>query len=285
MFGTKKKLMAAVVMLVISAIMMTSASYAWFTFSTKPEITDMTTQVVTNENLEIMLATTGDTAATDISTRIPAAGDTGNQYTWGNIVDLSVGTAATAYAGISKVLRPSTLNITTDVFQYPTYGSDGRVNAIKTLNVETMTSGFGTLTDDNDDVYGYYVDFWLRSNVGGAVTLSAADNRSSTGAMGGGTVLTSTNDDILNNILIAFQPGATGDITAATATVTSGVSTAYAATVTTLAEDTAQLVRMYVYYEGAALTNADALIGDALVDATLNIQFAVANVDSSMDKY
>ncbi|NMA37472.1 MAG: hypothetical protein GX942_04105, partial [Papillibacter sp.] len=134
-------------------------------------------------------------------------------------------------------------------------------------------------------VYGYYVDFWLRSNVGGAVTLSVAANRSSDGITGGGTVLTSTNDHILKYVKIAFQPGATGAITAATSTVTPGTSTAFDATVTTLTKNEAQLVRMYVYYEGSELHNEEALIGDALVDATLNVQFAIAEVDTSMDSY
>ena len=308
MFGTKKKLMAAVVMLVISAIMMTSASYAWFTISTNPEIKGMTTQVVTNENLEIALSLTdhSEPVATAIN-------QSGNQYTWGNIVDLTDPELILdddptdggvydendgAYRRLDKTLRPATLVVADDAFYAPEYGTDGRIDgALVQLDTVTVPEGFGQLVNDqgdadatNDVVYGYYVDYWLRSNVDGDVTLGVAAKRSSDGEMGGGTVLTSTDNNILNNVKIAFQPGAAGDINLATATVTAGVSTAYTTPVTpvvTLVANTAQLVRMYVYYEGAALTNADAIIGDALVNAGLNVQFTmtVADVDTSMDNY
>ncbi len=288
MLGTRKKLMAAVVMLVISAILMTSASYAWFTISTNPEISGMTTQVVTNENLEIALASTGgaEPAAT-------AVNQSGNQYTWGNIVNLSStgGTAYTAYNSLNKTLRPATLG--SSGFSYPIYGSDGRISGnLQSLTVGAMSNGFGTLTGADGKVYGYYIDFWLRTNIagGGMVTLSTATNRStgSDGVMGGGTVLTSADADLLRSVRIAFQPGATGTITPATAGSISSsgdYSIPFTGNVVTLQEYVAQLVRMYVYYEGAALLNSDALLGDSLVNGSLNVQFAITNVNTSMDGY
>ncbi len=52
---TKSKLMAALVMLLVSAIMMSTASFAWFTISTAPEISNMKSTVAANGNLEIAL--------------------------------------------------------------------------------------------------------------------------------------------------------------------------------------------------------------------------------------
>ena len=51
----KSKLMAAVCMLLVSSIMMVSSTYAWFTLSTAPEVTGITTQVGANGNLEMAL--------------------------------------------------------------------------------------------------------------------------------------------------------------------------------------------------------------------------------------
>ena len=51
----KSKLMAAVAMLLVSSIMMVSTTYAWFTLSTAPEVTGITTSVGANGNLEIAL--------------------------------------------------------------------------------------------------------------------------------------------------------------------------------------------------------------------------------------
>ena len=51
----KKKFAAAICMLLIAAIMMISSTYAWFTLSTAPEVTGITTNVGANGNLEIAL--------------------------------------------------------------------------------------------------------------------------------------------------------------------------------------------------------------------------------------
>lgn len=311
MFGTKKKLMAAVVMLVISAIMLTSASYAWFTISTNPEIKGMTTQVVVNENLEIALA------STDVST-IPgttAQGDTGKQYTWGNIIDLTpTGTVGaqpeTAYAALVKTLRPVTLNTTLDpdVFQYPTYGADGRPNAdLSNLSDSPMANGFGNLFDGTK-AYGYYVDFWVRSNVGGDLTLSATKKRSTNGEQGLGSYFESNGqtgpDKVLaTNLFVAFKD-ITPDIAGATKAVgthtvavthTAGTpgdaidgkykTTFESGTIVNLTPNSAKLIRMYVYLEGKNVTNASASLDgtDNTIGGKLNIQFGIAEVDHSMD--
>ena len=284
MLSVKKKLLMAVVMLTLSILMMTSASFAWFAISTNPEISALTTQVVVNENLEIALAAT--------KAEVPAAsltGDTGNQYTWGNIIDLgATGDAKTAYDDLNKTLRPAALK---GVFQYPTYGTDGRVSTLSNLTVSSMANGFGTLADAASDgkIYGYYVDFYLQSNNAGTVTLSTAVSRSSNGETGGGSTFTATGtglesaqETLAQNIKIAFQPGATGTITAMT-TTGSGTTAAFTGNVATLTANTAQLVRMYVYLDGANVTNAAASLADGLVGGALNIQFDLNTVGDSMD--
>ena len=61
--GHKKKLTAAVAMLLVSAIMVVSSTYAWFTLSTAPEVTGITTTVGANGNLEIALSPENGDAA------------------------------------------------------------------------------------------------------------------------------------------------------------------------------------------------------------------------------
>ena len=281
MSKTKSKLFAAAVMLMVSVLLLTSASFAWFTISTNPEVSDMTTQIVTNENLEVALAKTG-AAEPDVS----AIGSTGNQYAWGNIIDLGTeGDAKDAYDLLTKTLRPATLATT---FQYPTYGADGRPNELTPLTVGAMANGFGVMEDADKKVYGYYVDFWLRSNIGGTVTLSTATKRSTAGDTGGGTVFTTTNKVLAENIALAVQPNPTattpGAITAMTRGAATGTyTTAFTGNVVTLTANTAQLVRVYVYLDGKNVTNAAASLEDALVNGALNIQFAMTDVDQSMD--
>jgi len=136
----KTKLMAAICMLMVSAIMMISSTYAWFTLSTAPEVTGITTAVGANGNLEMALLPK-DGSVDSITS---AAGDSVKDVelknvTWGNLVDLS---DSTVY-GLDKItLFPSELNAATEdaeknpltlaeaLLKTPTYGADGRVSEL-----------------------------------------------------------------------------------------------------------------------------------------------------------
>ena len=52
----KKKLSAAIIMLLLSCIMVVTSTFAWFTLSTAPEVTGISTTIGGNGNLEIALA-------------------------------------------------------------------------------------------------------------------------------------------------------------------------------------------------------------------------------------
>lgn len=92
--GHKKKLTAAVAMLLVSAIMVVSSTYAWFTLSTAPEVTGITTTVGANGNLEIALSPENGDAA-GITSKVGDSMDATGQVlksanvSWGNLVDLN----------------------------------------------------------------------------------------------------------------------------------------------------------------------------------------------------
>ena len=124
----KEKVMAAVSMLVISAIMATSASFAWVALSVNPEVSNIETTVAANGNLEIALSDK-DGAEPEKS----QIGDSGKDLvkkniTWGNLVNLS----DESYGLGEIILRPAQLNTTGNLLTAPlkivTYGSDGRVD-------------------------------------------------------------------------------------------------------------------------------------------------------------
>lgn len=145
----KAKLMAAIAMLLVSSIMMVSTTYAWFTLSTAPEVTGITTAVGANGNLEMaLLPTTG--ALTDITS---TAGDGAatkslveKNVTWGNLVDLDK--ENNTYGLSNIMLYPSELNVnatggvTSDgsMLKTPVYGADGRISE---LDDNTTTAIFG----------------------------------------------------------------------------------------------------------------------------------------------
>lgn len=139
--GVKKKLMGAVCMLLVASIMVVSSTYAWFTLSTAPEITGISTSVGANGNLEMALLNT-DTYG-DMTTIKSAVGDssavagksvTESNITWGNLVNLD----DQSY-GLDQIkLMPAALSVQeagagsykvdlTTLLGTPVYGADGRV--------------------------------------------------------------------------------------------------------------------------------------------------------------
>ncbi len=161
--GLKSKLMGAVAMLLVSAIMVSSATYAWFVLSTHPEVKGMSTTVGSNGALEIALL--NNTTGGNLS-GIPAnVGDskldvTKSNETWGNIVDLS-----NASYGLGSIkLYPAALNATaagsevtfgshSALLKYAKYGTDGRIAA---LDAGTFAAKYSGTTWQKDDT-GYGV--------------------------------------------------------------------------------------------------------------------------------
>ena len=143
-FGNmKKKLMGAVCMLLVASIMMISATYAWFTLSTAPEITGITTSVGANGNLEMALLSGNVHVTTTqeggVGSSMAIATDTDANITWGNLVDLS----NDSYGLQSISLKPARFNnagswATGNLLSIPVYGDDGRVKALAT---DTQASG------------------------------------------------------------------------------------------------------------------------------------------------
>ena len=132
--GVKKKLTAAIAMLLVATIMMVSSTYAWFTLSTAPEVTGITTSVGANGNLEMaLLPTSGETDAINTAVGDSNKAAVEKNVTWGNLVDLS-----DASYGLNNIkLLPSRLlakngriaNLT-GAIAVADYGNDGRVTAL-----------------------------------------------------------------------------------------------------------------------------------------------------------
>lgn len=114
----KGKLISTVSMLALALIMVVSSTFAWFTLSTAPEVTGVTSAIGANGALEMRL----NGAA--------VLGDTNENTTFGNIVEL-----LNDNYGLQHIkLLPSTLNLldeNTLAEQFliiPTYGDNGKKN-------------------------------------------------------------------------------------------------------------------------------------------------------------
>lgn len=125
----REKLAMVAMLFIMSAIMLTSATFAWVVLSTSPEVSGMTTTITSNGNLEIALV--------DDEGNEPGASAVGDSkletiqrnITWGNLVNLS----DEEYGLENFVLRPAQLNraaLLTSPLYGAEYGKDGRITKL-----------------------------------------------------------------------------------------------------------------------------------------------------------
>lgn len=163
----KHKLISAAAMLVVSAIMMVSSSYAWYVLSTAPEVSNIKTQVGANGALEIALLNgeswtnlslldMGDIDESAGANPISAALA---NLTWGNLVNLD----DSGYGLDKIVLQPARLFIQNagseagdeykvneaTLLKTPIYGEDGRVKGLETTAV-AYTHSNGSFNVEGD---------------------------------------------------------------------------------------------------------------------------------------
>ena len=180
----KSKLMAAVSMLLVSAIMVSVTTYAWFILSTAPEVKGMSTTVGSNGALEMALL--DNATGTDLSKITSAVGDSSAKKsvveankTWGNLVDLN-----DASYGLSNItMYPArlnwkenstdTLHSRNNLLSYAQYGTDGRIADLIAADSGTNTES-GFVSDANS--YGVRAIGTAKDQDPKAAALDAAKN-------------------------------------------------------------------------------------------------------------
>lgn len=299
----KTKLMASVAMLMVATVMLSSASFAWFTISTAPEVKGVNTQLATNGNLEMALANVATTDGT-VSWTLPSdstSNDTGSNVAWGNVIDLS---SYFATSSDYRKLRPVQVatnsdaatgaSASTPVIQSPKFGDDGRMNKFKDLTAvavdvksDDATKGKvieyqGKFTDSDTSAvaWAYRADYFIRTNTAGDISLADEAADRGNGVTGGGCFIQDKNgtstSDYLNGITVysvitkmksdGTKDGSalfTGNLLENKTFKTDKLFTAEANAI--------YLVETYVCWNGANLTNADMATADQNV--ALNIQF------------
>ncbi len=168
----KQKLMAAISMLLVSSLMMVTSTYAWFTLSTAPEVTGITTAIGANGNLEMallnptlqennngaLISSWGDAIGSGTQDSMDAAGKLTKDanITWGNLVDLS---DPNTYGLHNINLYPSQLKTTVEggntiaanPLARPVFGADGRIAELK---ADTLTASYASNTFSNEGALG-----------------------------------------------------------------------------------------------------------------------------------
>lgn len=267
----KAKLMGAVVMLLISALMLSTASYAWFTISTAPEISGIDTGMAANGNLEIALASDAN-FTTEPGTVGPDTTTTNGKNTyWGNMVDLS---------GMNDkiTLKPIQFNSSDGSAKAPKFGTDGRINGLTDLTATWMSmtaleaTGDGGVTvfeDNQHNAYAYRVDFFMRTNTPGDISLTTTGLDRGAGTTGGGTTITADTTKGIK-VFIKANDGTVTKVYDGSATNPTW-STDALLTITESTINQIQKVSMFVVWDGADLDNA--AFTNAVQDVKLNVQF------------
>ena len=127
--GVKERIAAIALMLVVSIVMMTSASYAWLTISRAPEVKGMNTTISGNGNLEIALVNPEGTTPGNATGE--ESGLLSSNITWGNLVNLS----DSSYGVDHIALRPALLsgyNRHSTPLYGASYDASGRVTSTST---------------------------------------------------------------------------------------------------------------------------------------------------------
>jgi len=125
----KEKVFGALLMFVIAAVVVVSATYAWLTLSRSPEISEIATTLAANGALEIALSKPDGSMPDELDIDESVTMDSNvtiSNLQWGNLVNLS----DASYGIDNLALRPAQLN-TTSLLTSPlwgaVYGGDGRI--------------------------------------------------------------------------------------------------------------------------------------------------------------
>ena len=107
----RERVIAVALLLAMSTSMLSSASFAWLTISRRPEVTNISTNIAANGNLEVALATGDGSEAPGESKVGDSAAASGQSVaaaniTWGNLINL----ADPSYGLENLTLRPAELN-------------------------------------------------------------------------------------------------------------------------------------------------------------------------------
>ena len=280
----RKKLFAALAMLLISSIMLVTVSYAWLALSVAPEVTGITTNVGANGSLEIALLTTEtrmdmSTIRTGVGDSMAVSGAVYANTTWGNLIDLS----DDSYGLDKMLLMPARLNATatgngyvvdTGLLSIPTYGYDGRVIDVSEDSVSAIYK---------DSKFSYTLnsqDYGVRG-IGTSSNLTAQDSAL---AMAKSNVVSFSND--ANNALVsAFQENGSvlGDIIAGKAL---GTADSYDETQLNSLKGLVAKLQLSVEYIDLALRQGLVAVAASQIAETATFEAArdyIINTDNSLN--
>ena len=146
----KRKLPFLFGAVVVTAVAVTTATYAWFAMSRTPIVSDLTLNVVTESRMEI---------APDVN---------GKPGEWDAVLDLSESQKNTTS------LRTVTWSNKSNAFYAAEYGPDGRISSLNKALTDAKNATILPNGPKASDEYYMAVKFWIRASSTAAIGLSEA---------------------------------------------------------------------------------------------------------------
>ncbi len=221
--STARKLLPAFAMLTVSAISLSSATYAWFTMSRTVEITGIQMTATTPDTIQLSLGANmgGSGTLTPIGSSdgvglVKAPANTNNSTEWSNavvfsryyqaakLIPASSNTGATIYTtddadGVGKTVNASGNSLAASAKSHSTTSST-TIDEKATLQLISSANTTALNSSTNDVYDGYYIDYpvWLRNSAASDANLTVK-----------ATVSDSNSGDLYKATRVSILTGAT----------------------------------------------------------------------------
>lgn len=312
MESNRRKLIVAAGSLLVSAAMLVTSTYAWFTMNKEVEVRNLTVQAKAEGGL-LISETSGYTASDiwdDIANSVTEATSakvalyptsTANSSTWYHATSKAVNNAANAAAGEASDFKSdgyTTLNLVSNEIQAAVSGSNGKKDV---YYVDSGTIGY----DDEDAKYYVKYTYYLKTSTEGTTSLGLKNGDQNVNIsvvnVTGSEISTDLNKALrvgieIGNKFYIFSPcaGATNSYyvnagSTATAAIDSSSSThdspmTVATALSSLpgVKQTGTPVYVYMWYEGEDENCKSENVTATLDELTVNVEFKLVTLEANV---
>lgn len=311
--SNKRKLLGAIASLLLSAAMLSTSTYAWFTMNKEVEVRNLMVQAKAEGGL--LISETSGYTANDIwdnvantVAEVKAAKvslyptSTANSTAWYHATSKTVNDAANATAGEASAQKSdgyNLLTLTSNEIQAAVSGSNGKKEV---FFVDSGKTGY----DENDAKYYVKYTYYLKTSTEGTTSLGLSNGDQNVNISVVGVTGNETSTDLNKSIRVGieiggkfyiFAPvsGATGSYyvnAAATATTAIDSSSSTHDTPMTVATALSSLpgikqtgipVYIYLWYEGEDANCKSENVTTTLDELTVKVEFKLVTLDADTE--
>lgn len=309
--SNKRKLLGAITSLLLSAAMLSTSTYAWFTMNKEVEVRNLMVQAKAEGGL--LISETSGYTANDIwdniantVAEVEAAKvglyptSTANSTAWYHATSKSVNDAANATAGEASAQKSDGYNLLTlspSEIQTAVSGSNGKKEV---FFVDSSETGY----DENDAKYYVKYTYYLKTSTEGTTSLGLNNGDQNVNISVVGVTGNETSTDLNKSIRVGIEIGGKFYIFAPVSGATSSYYVNAAATATTAIDSSSSThdtpmtvatalsslpgikqtgtpVYIYLWYEGEDANCKSENVTTTLDELTVNVEFKLVTLEAN----